>query len=438
MGYYRVNKTDGTFITEVIDGTIDTETLDIALIGKNATAYGETLNENLVKLLENFASITPPEKPIIGQLWFDTKNSRLQIYDGLGFKNSVGTVVAPSNPLTLTEGDIWIDSQNKQAHFYDGVDTILMGPIYTARQDLSGFEIDTIYDRNNRGHTVTKLFSGGKILGFISSEEYVLKNTIEYFNDVNTSRQMKIGFNSASDVSFYMDVIAEKSKSLYDVDLNITKVLNQFVFTDEDNIVSGSLKVQNADGVTIGNYDDAKLYSNIENNFVIEQQFTDTDIILKVKRVQYTNGIPVGVVVDDALRVDSSAKTVNIYPLLSAHDSLLDVNGAVNINGVKYTTKTISLSTDQVLLDEVLISSDIMLVEYKIYAYEEDTLDYRYTTIIISLLDGSDYTVDSNIQNNLGNEVFSYSVSYDSTGAQLFVQSLTSDTVILKYHKLEL
>ena len=36
------------------DGTIDTATTDIALIGKGYAGLGEKLNENLVKLLENF------------------------------------------------------------------------------------------------------------------------------------------------------------------------------------------------------------------------------------------------------------------------------------------------------------------------------------------------------------------------------------------------
>ena len=64
----------------VNDGTIDTST-SIGLIGKNYTRFGEILNENMLHLLENFANATAPTNPTEGQLWYDTANSQLKIYD---------------------------------------------------------------------------------------------------------------------------------------------------------------------------------------------------------------------------------------------------------------------------------------------------------------------------------------------------------------------
>jgi hypothetical protein len=64
----------------VNDGTVDTST-SIPLIGKNYTRFGEVLNENLLHLLENFASATAPSNPSEGQLWYDTQNSYLKLYD---------------------------------------------------------------------------------------------------------------------------------------------------------------------------------------------------------------------------------------------------------------------------------------------------------------------------------------------------------------------
>ena len=48
---YTVNKTNGSVLATVSDGTIDTTT-DLVLVGKNYAGYGEFLNENYVKLLE--------------------------------------------------------------------------------------------------------------------------------------------------------------------------------------------------------------------------------------------------------------------------------------------------------------------------------------------------------------------------------------------------
>ena len=64
----------------VNDGTIDTST-SIGLIGKNYTRFGETLNENMLHLLEHFANATAPSNPTEGQLWYDTANSQLKVYD---------------------------------------------------------------------------------------------------------------------------------------------------------------------------------------------------------------------------------------------------------------------------------------------------------------------------------------------------------------------
>lgn len=78
---YRVNYSDNTKNAIIVnDGTADTST-SITLIGKNYTRFGEVLNENLLHLLENFAGATAPSNPTEGQLWYDTANSYLMLYD---------------------------------------------------------------------------------------------------------------------------------------------------------------------------------------------------------------------------------------------------------------------------------------------------------------------------------------------------------------------
>lgn len=64
----------------VNDGTIETST-SLKLVGKNYNRFGEYLNENLLHLLENFAATTAPDNPTEGQLWYDTSESYLKIYE---------------------------------------------------------------------------------------------------------------------------------------------------------------------------------------------------------------------------------------------------------------------------------------------------------------------------------------------------------------------
>ena len=48
---YTINKTDGTVVVTITDGTVD-NTTSLQLFGKSYSGFGEGLNENLVKLLE--------------------------------------------------------------------------------------------------------------------------------------------------------------------------------------------------------------------------------------------------------------------------------------------------------------------------------------------------------------------------------------------------
>ena len=64
---YIINKTDGSILSTVADGQVDQFSTDLTLIGKNYSGFGESLNENFVKLLENFANTEEPSNPIKGQ-----------------------------------------------------------------------------------------------------------------------------------------------------------------------------------------------------------------------------------------------------------------------------------------------------------------------------------------------------------------------------------
>jgi len=76
---YTIVKTDGTVLTTIPDGTINTTSTSIGLPGRNFAGYGQTLDTNFVHTLENFAASTPPGNPLRGQLWFNTNNSTLYV-----------------------------------------------------------------------------------------------------------------------------------------------------------------------------------------------------------------------------------------------------------------------------------------------------------------------------------------------------------------------
>src|SRR6056300_654465 len=102
---YRLNKTNGDLLVELVDGQIDTTSTDITLVGRNYKGFGEFLNENYIKMLENFAKTNAPSQPLTGQLWYDTAEQRLKIFTGDTFKPAGGPVVSGTQP-NLVAGDL--------------------------------------------------------------------------------------------------------------------------------------------------------------------------------------------------------------------------------------------------------------------------------------------------------------------------------------------
>ena len=183
---YQIYLTNGLLKTTVIDGTVDQTATDITLIGKNSTGYGVFLNDNFINLLENFANSSQPNKPLTGQLWYDTGENRLKVYNGTVFAVTSGTIVANTVPSGITSGDLWIDSANGQLYFNDGTSTTLAGPIYSRDQGISGFNVETVIDVNGVSHTVLVLYVSATIVGIYSKTTFVPASTLPGFTSTAT------------------------------------------------------------------------------------------------------------------------------------------------------------------------------------------------------------------------------------------------------------
>lgn len=78
---YTLNWTDDTLKSPftLTGSTVDTSTTSLALTGKGYVNWGERLQENLLHLLENFASGNIPSHPTTGQMWYDSTNNQLKL-----------------------------------------------------------------------------------------------------------------------------------------------------------------------------------------------------------------------------------------------------------------------------------------------------------------------------------------------------------------------
>ena len=114
---YTIVKSDGTVLTTVPDGTINTTSTSIGLPGRNYAGYGQTLDTNFVHQLENFADTTPPANPIRGQLWYNTNNSTLYVCPTDGEANALAwlALTSTSSGGTTTFGAVTVTG-NVQAN----------------------------------------------------------------------------------------------------------------------------------------------------------------------------------------------------------------------------------------------------------------------------------------------------------------------------------
>jgi hypothetical protein len=76
---YVILKSDGTILTTIPDGTINTTSTSVGLPGRLYPGYGQVVDTNFVHVIENFADSTPPVAALKGQLWYNTANSTLCI-----------------------------------------------------------------------------------------------------------------------------------------------------------------------------------------------------------------------------------------------------------------------------------------------------------------------------------------------------------------------
>ena len=86
---YTIVKSDGTVLTTIADGTINTTSTSLGLPGRNYAGYGQSLDTNFVHMIENFADNNPPANPLRGQLWFNTNNTTLYVCPTDGEANAL-------------------------------------------------------------------------------------------------------------------------------------------------------------------------------------------------------------------------------------------------------------------------------------------------------------------------------------------------------------
>ena len=446
---YKLNKTDGTILTDLVDGTVDSTSSDLTLIGKNYSGFGEFLNENFIKLLENFSSADEPANPIRGQLWYDTSENKLKIYNGSQFTSSGGTTLSAQTPNAVA-GDLWIDTTRQQLYFFDGTgNPILAGPVYTKEQGKSGFECISVLDTQNQTRTVIMFYVQGEVAGAYSNVVFTpavsdREQLTAFVTSANPSATLQKGFNAVDDTFKYVGT-ATKAESL--IINNQTVNASSFIRDDVDEIMQGSLTVQNNSGVTVGAGGDGKF--SVEGGVLtIRQTLPDRDI--QFKTLSGTVKTPI--------YIDASQDYIGLWK--EQPTASLDVAGDVRISGnltvegsntsievdeLRVKDRTIGLSVDE---NNAPVTDDAGIngggIELLTTSTNHKTLTYSYnasaaterweSNINMGVATGKAFKVGADdvlSGDTLGTNVINSSLTNLGTLTSLAVDTLTIDNQII-------
>jgi hypothetical protein len=182
---YIVTSTSGVRIATIADGTINASSTSLTLIGKNYAGYGLFLNDNYVRLLENFANASAPLHSRSGQLWYDSTANILKLYNGTTWKPISSTAASSSSPVSPVTGDLWWDTTNSQLKVRGGSAWLTIGPSYTATAGTSGTIVETILDNNSISHVIVKFYISNSVIAILSKDsEFTPQVSITGFDTI--------------------------------------------------------------------------------------------------------------------------------------------------------------------------------------------------------------------------------------------------------------
>jgi len=197
---YTLNKTNGDVLVTLADGVADSTTTNLTLIGKNTTGYGEAINENFIKVLENFSKSSAPSTPLEGQLWWDSFSKQLNVYQGTVWKpmsHAISSPAAPNEaPIT---GDLWWDTINGQLKGYTGSAWALIGPSSPIGAATTEFRGNASIDTLSSSHTVGNITVNNKLAAIVSTDSTPFVPEVTYAGTGITRINPGINFTSTAE-----------------------------------------------------------------------------------------------------------------------------------------------------------------------------------------------------------------------------------------------
>jgi len=327
---YIVNFTDkdNKLPITVYDNTSSTDT-SLTFPGRNVTGYGQTIAENFLALLENFAKETQPANPVEGQLWYNTADGVLQIWDSTTWKAASNIQKGGVEPQTEQSkvGELWVDTTNQQLYVYSGTRWILVGPNFSTGL-RSGPLVESVTDSDNISRVVLIFYIEDIPVIIFSKDSFTPKISISGFITIKSGLNItenNIGLGGF-DTKIYGAATSAESLIISDVEIPASK----FLRSDIINTTEFGINIRNNQGITLG-VDGTFSLSTSDVSSKIYNSTPGSSIDIQVNR----DGIPATV-----LRVIENTVGINVL----SPDEALHVDGNIKTNGSLILTGTTASS----------------------------------------------------------------------------------------------
>lgn len=389
---------------KIPDGTKDTNSTSLTLIGRNYPGYGQATAGDLLHLLENFASPTPPNNPIEGQLWFDTSdpnNKKLKINDG----GISGTLWSPTNgvfqqssqPTNVNIGDIWVDTANQQLKFYNGQDFTLVGPNYSSASRTGTYPLQWM-DTLGVSHEIIINYVNGVPVEVIATEAFTPNPMISSGFNI-----LKPGINISSSYPTIYGVADSASSLQLSIPASQKVSADNFLRKDISQTMKGALQILvNGNALQLGTnssfiletrsgYDAAFVNNDTQGQYSFD---VANNTIMQIngpnKLVRINNSSTVsptsGIEVWGSMYVSNSA-TVNTLYVSSTLSNILGVPGnAIQIAGGAGIGGTLVVSGEHILKGPLTVgqtsgnpsvTSIVVPTQNNVYDLGDPTISWR-------------------------------------------------------------
>ena len=286
---YTISYTDtvnkGTIT--VADNTLNNET-SLNFPGRGTTAYGQSVNENFLHLLENFANTTAPARPVEGQLWYDSTQGvdQLKVYDGTNWVASGGLKKASAAPAVANSsaGDLWVNTESQQLYLFTGSTWVLVGPDFSDGL-LTGAQAQAIVGTDDITYNVLVIKVEDQPVIIISSQSFIPKVSIKGFRT-----GINPGMNIADEAIVGVQALkyfgtSEKAEAL--VVGNTVIPASNFLRGNAASSTDFQLSVKSNDGIKIGTGGQLSLGINGETG-VIQHNTSGSSIDIKMRNGNLT------------------------------------------------------------------------------------------------------------------------------------------------------